>query len=65
LWWEAFVAQGGSQLGGKRFADDEGVETEVLKWVRPQSEDFSAAGFYALVKRWDRCISLGGGYAEK
>jgi hypothetical protein len=24
-------------LGGKRFADDEEVETEVLKWLRQQS----------------------------
>jgi hypothetical protein len=25
------------QLGGKRFADDEEVETEVRKWLRQQS----------------------------
>jgi hypothetical protein len=55
----------GSQLGGKRFADDEEVETEVRKWLRQQSKDFCAAGFDALVKRWDKCISVGGGYVEK
>jgi hypothetical protein len=37
---------------GKRFADDEDVETEVRKWQ--QSKDFYAAGFDALVKRWDK-----------
>jgi hypothetical protein len=38
-------------LGRKRFADDEGVETEVRKRLRQQSEDFYATGFDALVKR--------------
>jgi hypothetical protein len=28
----------------------------VRKWLRQQSEDFYAAGFGALVKRWDKCI---------
>jgi hypothetical protein len=31
---------------GRRFADDEEVETEVRKWLRQQSKDFYAAGFY-------------------
>jgi hypothetical protein len=52
-------------LSGKRFADEEEVETEVWKWLRQQSKDFYAAGFAALVKRWDRCISVGRGYVEK
>jgi hypothetical protein len=41
------------------------VETEVWKWLRQQSKDFYAAGFDALVKRWDTCINVGGGYVEK
>jgi hypothetical protein len=52
-------------LGGKRFADDEEVEGEVRKWLRQQSEGFCIAGFDALEKRWDRCISVGGGIVEK
>jgi hypothetical protein len=36
---------------GKRFADDEEVETEVWKWLRQQAKDFYAMGFDALVKR--------------
>jgi hypothetical protein len=46
-------------LGGKRFADDEEVEMAVTTAKR------LAAGFDALVKRWDKCISVGGGYVEK
>jgi hypothetical protein len=30
-----------------------------------KSKDFHAAGFDALVKRWDKCINVGGGYVEK
>jgi hypothetical protein len=51
--------------GGKRFADDEEVEMEVWKWLRQQSKNFCAAGFDALVKQWDKCINVGGGYVEK
>jgi hypothetical protein len=40
-----------NHLGGKRFADDEDVETEAQKWLRLQSKDFYAAGFDALAKR--------------
>jgi hypothetical protein len=46
-------------------ADGEEVETEARKWLRQQSKDFNAAGVDALVKRWDKCINVGGGYAEK
>jgi hypothetical protein len=52
-------------LGGKYFAEDEEVETEVRKWLRQQSKDFCAASFDTLVKRWDKCISGFGGYVEK
>jgi hypothetical protein len=50
---------------GKHSADGEEVETEVRKWLRQQTKDFYTAGFDALVKRWDKCISVGGGYFEK
>jgi hypothetical protein len=45
----------------ENFADDEEVETEVRKWLRQQSKDFYAAGLDALVKLWDKCITVGGG----
>jgi hypothetical protein len=36
LQWEVFVAESSSQLGGKCFADDKEVETEVRKWLKQQ-----------------------------
>jgi hypothetical protein len=58
---------GGKCLSRKVFHNwvDGEVETEVRKWLRQQSKDFYTAGFDALVKRWDKCISVGGGYVEK
>jgi hypothetical protein len=38
---------------------------QVRKWLRQQSNDFSAVGFEALAKRWDKCINAGGEYVEK
>jgi hypothetical protein len=50
---------------GKLFADVEEFETELRSWLRQQSKYFYAAGIDALVKRWDKCINVGGGYVEK
>jgi hypothetical protein len=52
-------------MGGKRFADDKEVETEVRKWLGQHSKYFYAVGFDTLVKQWDKCINVGGGHAEK
>jgi hypothetical protein len=49
----------------KCFADDEEVETEVRKWLGQQAKYFYAAGFDALLKRSDKCISVGGAFVEK
>jgi hypothetical protein len=38
---------------------------KVRKCLRQESKDFYAAGFDAPVKRWDKCINVGGGYVEK
>jgi hypothetical protein len=38
---------------------------KVRKWLKQHSKDFCAAGFDALVKRWDKCINVDGGYVEK
>jgi hypothetical protein len=55
-----------NHLDDKRFADEiEEVEKEARKWLRQLSKDFCAAGFDSLVKRWDKCISVGGEYIEK
>jgi hypothetical protein len=53
------------EIRGKYFADDEEVETEVRKWLRQQSKVFYTTDFEALVKRWDKCINVNGGYIEK
>jgi hypothetical protein len=38
----------------------------MTKWLRQQSKDFFyAVEFDALVKRWDKCIGVCGGYVEK
>jgi hypothetical protein len=47
-------------LGGKHFADDEEVETEVPMWLTQKLKDFYAAGFDALVNRWGGCINVCG-----
>jgi hypothetical protein len=60
-----FVAYSGSTFVDKRFTDDEEVETAVPKWRRLQSKDFYSAVFDALVNRWYKCMSVGGGYVEK
>ncbi|GBL79046.1 hypothetical protein AVEN_48994-1 [Araneus ventricosus] len=52
-------------LGGKRFADDDDVQHEVLLWMRQQFKEFYAAGIGALIKRRDKCINIGGDYVEK
>jgi hypothetical protein len=43
---------GGSELGGKYFADDESWNGSA-EVAETQSKDFYAAGFDAVVKRWD------------
>jgi hypothetical protein len=50
---------------GRRFADNEEIQTEVTKWLRQQSKDFYAAGFDIMVKRCYKCINVGGGYVEE
>jgi hypothetical protein len=45
--------------------NDEEVGKEVQKWVRQQSKGVCAVGFDTLVKRWNSCINVGGGYIEK
>jgi hypothetical protein len=33
----------------------------VRQWLSQQSKDFYAAGFVALVNRWDKCMNVAGG----
>jgi hypothetical protein len=47
--------------GRSKFADDARPGAEVSETVK----NSYAAGFDALVKRWDKCNNVGGGYVEK
>jgi hypothetical protein len=42
--------------GRSKITDD---ETEMRKWLKQRPKNFCAAGFDALVKRWDKCINAG------
>jgi len=50
-------------LSGERFPDD-AVERAVCVWFQQQPQEFYAAGFQGLVKRWDKCLNLYGDYVE-
>jgi hypothetical protein len=71
LWEEGFNAKemlhvyGGSRNMANVSLMTKEVETEVRKWLRQLSKDLRAAGFDALIKRRDKCISVGGGHVEK
>jgi hypothetical protein len=53
------------QRVGKRFGDDEDVDTEVRMRFRPRARVSDAASFDALVKGWNKCINVADGYVEK
>jgi hypothetical protein len=38
---------------------------QVRKWLRQQSKDFYGVGLDALLKRWNKCVNVCGGYVEK
>jgi hypothetical protein len=48
-------------LKGCRFTTNEDVEVAV----QTQDTDFYQQEFFKLVKRWDKCINVGGDYVEK
>jgi hypothetical protein len=45
-------------LSGERFPDDDVVERAMCAWFRQQPQEFYAAGFQRLVRRWDKCLNL-------
>jgi hypothetical protein len=56
---------GGSRISLEDIRKQQMMPDQMRKWLGQQSKDFCAAGFDALVKRWDKCISFGAGYVEK
>jgi hypothetical protein len=55
----------GRKYSFKEVRKSQMMPDQVRKWLRQQSKDFYAAGFDALIKRWDKCINVGGGCVEK
>jgi hypothetical protein len=55
--YQEVAAESSFSIGGKLFADDE-EEGRIVKI-------FYTAGFEVLVKKWDKCINIGGRYVEK
>jgi hypothetical protein len=69
---EMFPVHGGKCLSREavdnwieKFSQGRSKVSGVRNWLRQQSKDFYVAGFDALIKRWDKCINVGGGYIEK
>jgi histone-lysine N-methyltransferase SETMAR len=52
-------------LEGRCFTTNENVEAAVQTFVCTQDTDFYQQGFFKLMKRWDKCISVSGDYVEK
>jgi hypothetical protein len=50
----------GSRNSLKEVQKSQMMLDQVRKWLRQQSKDFCAADFDALVKRWDKCVNVGG-----
>jgi hypothetical protein len=55
----------GSRNSLKDVRKSQMMPDQIRKCLRQQSKDFYAACFDALVKRWDKCISVGKGYVAK
>jgi hypothetical protein len=64
---EMFPVYGGKCLSRKvaNVSLTTNVESQARKWLRQHPKNFYAAGFDALVKRWDKCISVGREHVEK
>jgi hypothetical protein len=41
------------------------LPNQARKWLSQLSKDCNVAGFKALVKQWEKCINVDGGYIEK
>ena len=54
-----------SFLKGKHFSGDEELISEVKSWLQAQSVDFYRRGLHSCIKRWEKCVNLGGTYVEK
>jgi histone-lysine N-methyltransferase SETMAR len=51
-------------LEGRHFTNED-VEAAVRTFVHTQDTEFYREGFFKLVKRWDKCISVVGDHVDK
>jgi histone-lysine N-methyltransferase SETMAR len=52
-------------LGGRRFKSDEEVKDAVKEWLNGLAAEVYDEGIQKLVTRYDKCLNVGGDYAEK
>ncbi|GBM35527.1 hypothetical protein AVEN_106756-1 [Araneus ventricosus] len=52
-------------LGGERFGSDEELENAVTTWLNELAAEEYDMGILQLVYRYDKCLNVGGDYAEK
>ena len=52
-------------LRQRTFTDDTSLEKSTLQWLQRQPREFYERGISALPRRWEKCVTLRGGYVEK
>uniref|UniRef100_A0A3Q1F823 Tc1-like transposase DDE domain-containing protein n=1 Tax=Acanthochromis polyacanthus TaxID=80966 RepID=A0A3Q1F823_9TELE len=52
-------------LKGKCFPDDAALISEVTSWLEDQPGVFYKNSLQSCIKRWEKCITLGGSYVKK
>ena len=52
-------------LGGKKFANNEEVESAVNGYFEELEVSHYKQGIEAIEHRWEKCIELNGSYVEK
>jgi hypothetical protein len=50
---------------GKKFEDNEGVISEVKRWLQQRPAEWYREGMQALTSRWHKATDLEGHYVEK
>jgi hypothetical protein len=70
LRWEMLVGRVKGFTRGSRNSLKDVRKSQMMpdherEWLRQRSKDYYAAGFDALIKRWDKCITVDGEYVQK
>ncbi|GBM26652.1 Histone-lysine N-methyltransferase SETMAR [Araneus ventricosus] len=52
-------------LGCKRFGSDEQLENAITTWLNELAADEYNIGILKIADRYDKCLNVGGDYAEK